>query len=550
MIDKRIIKTLNRTTHLDGTIDYGLSDAQHELINTKPLHAEGFSGQGVRIAVFDTGFFRAHPALPHLNVIAEWDFINDDGVTSDEVNDVEGQMTHGTLSLGILASYWPGTTMGVAWDAEYILAKTERAAQEIQSEEDDYIAALEWADGLGADIVSSSLGYFYWYSQDDMDGNTALITQAVDIAASRGVLVVTAAGNEGTTSWGTIIAPADADSAIAVGAVDVSGVLKEFSSRGPTADGRIKPDVVAQGELVATLGWQEPPSPAAGSGTSAATPLVSGAAALILQKHSGWTPIQVRDAFRATASQTDSPNNDYGWGVINAHAAANYSAGITVSVDVRPGSCDNPFNPRSRGVLPVLLLGNDVFDVSAVDIESVRLSGGAVLRGNVIDMAGAGECSSSAPDGYDDLLVKFDSGNVATSGMPLKKGSTVALRLTGKLYDGTPIDGEATVRIVGNQDDLELAGNTRVDVPTALGSAVPNPFNPVTRISYSIARSAYVEIAVYDVRGQLVATLADANRPAGAHTVIWDASRQSSGVYFCRMLTGDVEATRKLLLLK
>ncbi|UCH85097.1 MAG: S8 family peptidase [Candidatus Latescibacterota bacterium] len=550
MADQSTIKMLQKTPRLGDTIDYGLSDAQHEMINTKPLHAEGYNGRGVRVAVFDTGFFRAHPALAHLNLIAEWDFINDDGYTGDDADDVEGQMTHGTFSLGILASYWPGTTMGVAWDAEYILAKTELAAQEIRSEEDDYIAALEWADALGADIVSSSLGYFYWYTKDDMDGDTALITRAVDIAASRGILVVTAAGNEGTSAWGTIIAPADADSAIAVGAVDVSGVIKEFSSRGPTADGRIKPDVVAQGQLVATLGWQEPPSPAAGSGTSAATPLVSGAAALILQKHPDWSPIHVRDALRATASQTDTPDNVYGWGIIDATAAADYSAGVTVNIDVRPGSCSNAFNPKSRGVLPVLLLGSDELDVRAVDIATLRLSGGAALRANVIDIAGEGECSSPSPDGYDDLLVKFDLEEVAASVAPLTKGGTLTLTLSGELRDGTPIDGEDAVRIVGNQGGPALTGDTRTEVATGLGSAVPNPFNPITHIPYSVARSAHVEITVYDVRGRLVATLVDATRPAGTHTAVWDASGQSSGVYFYRLRTGDVEATRKLLLLK
>jgi hypothetical protein len=548
--DLRALDAIQKVPSVSDDIDYGLSDAQHRMINSKPVHAEGYTGQGIRIAVLDTGFFLAHGALAHLNVIAEWDFINNDGVTSDQTHDTEGQMAHGTSSLGILASYWPGTTMGVAWDAEYILAKTERLMDEVEAEEDDYVAALEWADGLGVDVVSSSLGYFYWYDREDMDGDTAVTTKAVDIAASRGILVVTAAGNEGNSSWSTIIAPADADSAIAVGMVDLLGVITEASSRGPTYDGRIKPDVVAQGHLVATLNWQSPTAPAAGSGTSAATPLVAGAAALALQKHPDWSPIEVRDALRATASQADTPNNDYGWGIIDAYAAANYANVITATIDVRPGSCDNPFNPKSRGVLPALLLGSAELDVHAVDIESLRLAEGSALRANVVDAAGDGECAVQSPDGRDDLLIKFDSEEIAASITSATNGGTVTLTLTGELHDGTPLEGEAVVRIVGEQDHPVRDGGSRANITTGLGAAVPNPFNPVTRISYHLARTAPVELIVYDIRGRLVDTLVNGTRPAGEHTVVWDASKRSSGVYFYRLRSEGIEETRKLLLLK
>jgi hypothetical protein len=545
----KAIEELQRSSAGTGDIDYGLSGAQHDMINTKPLHTEGYTGKGVRVAVLDTGFFRDHPGLAHLNVIDEWDFVDNDGVTADQPGDPEGGMFHGTWSIGILAAYWPGFTMGVAWDAEYILAKTERVEVEIQSEEDDYIAALEWADGLGADIVNSSLGYFYWYDQEDMDGDTALITRAVDIAASRGILVVTASGNENTTSWGTIIAPADADSAVAVGAVDVSGGILNYSSRGPTADGRIKPDVVAQGRLVATLHWQSPPTVTGGSGTSAATPLVAGAATLVLQKNPDWSPIEVRDALRATASQAETPNNTYGWGIIDAYAAANHSGRISVAVDIRPGSCDSPFNPRSQGVLPALLHGSNELDVRSVDVATLRLAGTPALRAKVVDMAGDGECSQS-PDGQADLLLKFDSSEIARSMVLDKTGKTARLVLTGGLNDGTAIEGEATVRIVGNQGGPARSETTRAVLSTGVREPFPNPFNPTTRITYDLAQSTRVELLVYNVRGELVATLVDGHRPPGTHTIVWDASGQASGAYFLRLNVNGFEQTRKVLLVK
>jgi len=548
--DPRFHDTVLAVPHVADDLDYGISDAQHRMINTKPLHAEGYAGRGVRIAVFDTGFFRSHNGLAHLNVIAEWDFINDDGITADQAHDIGGQMAHGTSSLGILASYWPGVTMGVAWEAEYILAKTERLMEEVESEEDNYVAALEWADGLGVDVVSSSLGYLYWYDREDMDGDTAVVTKAVDIAASRGILVVTAAGNQGNTAWSTIIAPADADSAIAVGMVDLQGVVPDASSRGPTYDGRIKPDVVAQGLLVATLNWQSASAPAAGTGTSAATPLVAGAAALALQKHPDWSPIDVRDALRATASRADTPDNAYGWGIIDAYAAANHGGVITATIDVRPGSCDNPFNPKSRGVLPALLLGSVDLDVHAVDTASLRLAGSTALRATVVDAAGNGDCAGQSPDGRDDLLIRFDSEEIAASMTPAAKGEAVTLALTGALHDGTTLAGEAVVRIVGGEDRSDHDKASEPGFTSGLGAAVPNPFNPITRISYSLAHAAPVELVVYDIRGRLVATLVDNVQPAGRHVARWDAAGHASGVYFYRLRSDGVDETRKLVLLK
>jgi hypothetical protein len=540
--------TVRGVPRADETLDYGISEHQHQMINTKPLHEQGYTGAGVRVAVLDTGFFISHNGLSHLNLIAQWDFINNDGITTDEFRETEGQMGHGTSSLGVIAGYLPGKTIGVAWEAEYILAKTERLLEEVQAEEDDYVAALEWADGLGADVVSSSLGYFYWYEHEDLDGDTAVITRAVDIAASRGILVVTAAGNERNSAWGTLIVPADADSAIAVGAVDPGGILASFSSPGPTRDGRIKPDVVAQGLLVATLSWMYADNIAGFTGTSASAPLVAGAAALILQKNPDWSPIDVRDALRATASRADSPDNDYGWGIIDAYAAANRVTAVSVAVDVRPGSCENTFNPKSRGVLPVLIPGGDHLDVHEIDVQSVRLGGAAALSARVADIGGAGGCDGQSPDGWDDLWLKIDSQELAASAAPAAKGGAVTLELTGELYDGTPLEGEAVVRIVGKPDGP--VRNETAAGATGLGPAVPNPFNPVTRISYRLARSGPVELTVYDVRGRLVETLVDAERPAGEHTTGWNASAHPSGVYYYRLRAGGVDQTRKLLLLK
>ena len=222
--------------------DYGLSFTQNELINVPKVHDLGITGKGVWIGMLDTGFKRSnHEAFENLNVIAEFDFVNNDNVTENEGQDVPGQHNHGTQTLSTVGGFMEGKLIGSAFGASFLLAKTEILQNEIPAEEDNWVAGIEWLENQGVDIVSSSLGYLNFpnqsfYSPADMDGNTAVTTKAADIAVSRGVVVVNSAGNEGNTSWRIIIAPADGDSVIAVGAVNSDTTLTSFSSVGPSAD--------------------------------------------------------------------------------------------------------------------------------------------------------------------------------------------------------------------------------------------------------------------------------------------------------------------------
>ncbi len=271
--------------------------------------------------MLDTGYNMAHPVFDSLNIIAEWDVINDDSTTKNEAGqDASSQHNHGTSTFSALGGYAPGSLIGPAYKANFLLAKTEIYDQEIQIEEDHYVRALEWGEALGADVASSSLGYTDWYTWENMDGNTAVTTKAVDIATSLGMICVTAAGNENGNYWNHIIAPADADSVISVGAVDKLGTIASFSSRGPSFDGRMKPEVSARGVATACASGNGT-SYAYSSGTSLATPLVAGAAALILSAHPTWTPMMVREALMKTASQFDNPDNVYGYGIIDVWEA-------------------------------------------------------------------------------------------------------------------------------------------------------------------------------------------------------------------------------------
>ncbi|RMD78827.1 MAG: hypothetical protein D6820_09290, partial [Lentisphaerae bacterium] len=219
----------------DDEAAYGPSLAQNALMKVPEVHRLGLTGWGVIVGMLDTGFnYKEHIALAHLDVLNEYDFIFDDEVTRNEVEDVSSQHNHGTETLSVLAGYDYGNLIGPAYDASFLLAKTENVASETSVEEDYWVAGIEWMEAQGVDVVSSSVGYNDWYEYSDMDGDTPVTTRAADIAARKGVVVVNSMGNEGARSWRYMIAPADGDSVISAGAVTPDGTLASFSSVGPT----------------------------------------------------------------------------------------------------------------------------------------------------------------------------------------------------------------------------------------------------------------------------------------------------------------------------
>jgi len=305
-------------------IDYGSSLGQLEQIGVPELHRQGYHGEGVRICVLDSGFDNlGHEAFRELQIVDQWDFVDGNA-------DVSGD-GHGTHVLSVLGGFAEGKLVGPAFRAQFLLARTEDVRTETPIEEDYWIAGLEWGELNGASIVNSSLSYFEWdpgagvnYTWKDLDGRHGRTSLAADIAASKGVLVVNAIGNAGPDGYlGT---PADGRNVLSVGAVDQYGVLAGFSSRGPTYDGRIKPDVVAQGVAVVFASAHDPDEYYVNNGTSFSTPLVTGVCALLLQMHPDWTPSAVARALRQTAIDLGPPGPDnlYGWGLVNAPRAAEF----------------------------------------------------------------------------------------------------------------------------------------------------------------------------------------------------------------------------------
>jgi len=288
---------------------YGLTRDQLEQIELIGLHDMGFTGNGVLIGILDTGFVRDHnafndPAHP-LKVVAEWDFINNDGNTGIDPGDPSGQFSHGTYILGTLAAYLPGVIVGGAYDASFILCKTEDTSGEYPGEEDNFVTALEFIEAYGADVGTSSLGYLDWYEQEDLDGLTAVTTIAVNTATGNGIHFCNAAGNQtnDTAPWTShLMAPADALQVIACGAVDAAGSVAPFSSDGPSADGRVKPELLARGVSTVTVSNYSTSGIAHVSGTSLSAPLVAGAVACLTQACPGWSVDKMREALFETGS--------------------------------------------------------------------------------------------------------------------------------------------------------------------------------------------------------------------------------------------------------
>ena len=279
------------------------------------FHERGFDGSGIRVAVFDAGFpgVDTHPVFSHLHtndrIKATWDFHRNRP-------NVYRYNAHGTMVLSMIAGMVDTLAMGLATGAEFLLARTE-IWREPLAEEKYWLAAAEWADQLGADIINSSLGYYrHRYFPEDMDGQTSLVAMAAQMAARKGILVVNSAGNEGTTSdWRIIITPADVDSVLTVGAVGYPSMLKTaYSSPGPTADKRMKPNVAALGDVLVAgrRGFRKT------QGTSFSSPLVTGFAACLLQMYPTMNNMQVFDAIQRSATLYPYFDYAHGYGVPQA----------------------------------------------------------------------------------------------------------------------------------------------------------------------------------------------------------------------------------------
>lgn len=401
---------------------YGLAYAQANQIDATTMHAAGFRGEGMHIAVFDSGFpgVETIPAFQPLyqqnRLLSTFDVVQ--GGTN-----VYSTHPHGTWVLSTMAANEPNTFIGTAPMASYHLVRTEdtRGGTETEAEEAYWLIGAEYADSAGVDIINSSLGYttfdIPWqnHTYATLDGNTALATRAADEAAAVGILVVNSAGNEGGSSWQYVGVPADADSILTIGAVDSMGIRAGFSSVGPTPDGRIKPNIACMGAQTAVID----PSGFAfrGNGTSFSSPVLAGMAAGFWQANPNLTAQQVRSFLEQSGTQAAAPDNLLGYGIpsfVRAYNLANpnnplnlpaAAAGLSV-----PELYPNPVPGAAFGLrLPARLVGLEltvrISDATGRAVSEQRVKAAAGADSVVLSVeksamkAGVYICELRAPSG-------------------------------------------------------------------------------------------------------------------------------------------------------
>ncbi len=368
---------------------YGAMYLQLAMLKIPQIHAQGITGRGVRIGVIDTGFKKSLPAFERIltegRLIGERDFVfGDDDTDDDPAESSLAFATHGTGCWSQIGAYIEGEMVGAAYDAEFLLAKTEDIRSETPVEEDNFVAAIEWFHSHDADVISSSLAYLDFdgeandYSFEDLDGKTTMVAQICNWADRQGMIIVNAIGNEGPRE-STLWSPADAEGVISVGSVDNEMRVSYFSSRGPTADGRIKPDIAALGQSCALASLQG--GVRYGTGTSFATPQIAGAVALLRSVFPAWTREDMLFAFRKH-SYLSEKSNDLGWGLPDFEAILRdfqSQAMANIQIEAFPNPARFTINLRWDNLQPRVslklynLLGQELATYQSVSYEPVHL---------------------------------------------------------------------------------------------------------------------------------------------------------------------------------
>ena len=513
----------------DTSYSYGSSFTQMNLSDIPLVHSKNINGKNVIIGMLDSGFdWKFHNSLKDRNVIAEYDFVFDDSVTSNQTEDSPSQDRHGTFSFSILAGFANGSLIGPAFNSSFILAKTENITSETHIEEDNYATALIWMESKGVDITTGSIGYNifdvgYSYTYADMNGKTAIVTKACELAFERGVSTFTSAGNEGNNSWGYIIAPADGFNTIAVGASNESGNATSFSSYGPTYDGRIKPEVVAYGvynygALAGTIdGYYF------SSGTSFAVPIASGVAALLLSAHPHLKNTQIRNIILESSSNSSTPNYQIGYGVISAKNAIEFPNLEKVNNDyvLHKTIFDGNIGPQS--VKFIYIQGDDdlqEFAMSKVSEYDYTLTLPQLMIGEIVNFS----------------IMYTDSQNVIHN-----------------------LPEAGNYKFVYGTDIISL--NLQIQNPvnnSQLSDFFPNPFIPAEHktvgFNYITNGNELLKILIIDGSGQKVKEVSFTTT-AGINNFQWDGHSEqgflcASGVYYALIQLGGKEYGKKFILLK
>ncbi len=593
---RRIAPVMSAESALAKPTDYGSSLTQNTGINAIAAHDSGYSGAGVIIGVLDTGFRKSHIVVSPLKRIAEWDFVHSDSETANEAGeDDENQWIHGTGVWSIVGGYLPSGLIGPSYNASFVLAKVHDFNTPLADDEDHWVAAAQWVDSIGVDIVQSSI--VVQYPIDQLDGETTPVAQATNTLSRHGILVVTAMGNSGPTN-GTLWSPSDCDSILAVGSVNESNVISSFSSRGPTFDGRGKPDLVAQGENTVWALAIDDNFLGSYPGTSLAAPLVTGAAGLVQEAHPEWSAQKVRYALKSTADKAATRDSTtYGWGRPNVVKAI-YQSTLGGPVFPKPFILASPANGSSISAPPVTFrwrrtvdpngdaitytftlkrvsTGLVIYSTSTTDTTATYsggLSVGAIYEWNVVaaDPALHGRSAqepfrftktggvdhpptvSVAPtvNGSEGVHFTFpvnagdpDGDPISSlTGSPLPSGATFSSsgsHTTGT-FDWTPDYTQAGVYNVTFTATNALSGNSPTQITIANSDQAPQVTAPGT-VSAAAGSTISFSISASDPDGQAIAslTLDASGLPGGNDATLTPGGGNTTGNFLWHSMLAD-----------
>ena len=473
-----VLTPLLRTGNTEGANDYynyGTAVGQIQITNGQFLHNIGLRGQTMTMSLLDGGFFGYQTntafdsARNNNQFLGTWDFVaNEISVNEDNA--------HGMNCLSEICANWPGTLVGTAPKANFWLFRTEDVATEQPIEEYNWASGAEYADSVGTDIISSSLGYntfdnaVFNHTYADMNGNTTPCSIAADLAAKKGILVVNSAGNSGNNSWKYIIAPADGDSVFAIGATNTSGTIAGFSSFGPSSDGQVKPNVVTAGQNIIVAGTNS--QPATSSGTSFSCPNMAGLSACLWQGFPEYNNMKIIDAIQKSADKYNTPDDHYGYGIPNMKTAFGILLTDFATSSASVNNCSTTLTWTSK-------------DLSKMKYEIERKLPGELIYTKIADVNGQGTSLAIHNYQYDDAIANSAAGTISYRIKQIIDTATATL--TGVYVDTA---------------DVSLVNACAVEDKII---AYPNPADKHLTLSVTTKDViSKLSITVYDITGKMI----------------------------------------------
>jgi serine protease AprX len=499
---------------LADTYNYGVTHGQVHIHRGEFLHNHGFTGAGMQMVILDGGFshyqnIALFDSVRNNNqILGTWDFVTNDA----SVNEDDG---HGTQCFSTIAAYTPGVFVGTAVKTSFYLFRTEDVGSEYQIEEQNYAAGLERADSLGVDICSASLGYYQFdnpatsYTYADMNGNVSITARAADLAAKKGIMVVAAAGNEGTNPWHFIITPADGDSVMAVGAVDTLSNIAAFSSYGPSSDGQVKPNVAAVGLRAAVLNTNTG-APIFSNGTSFACPNMAGLTTCLMQAFPEYNNMIIMDAMQRSGTRASNPDNRIGYGIPDMMKAFVLLQRKSYTQQSSLSNCINNLQFKAK------------FD-NSMNVVIERKLANEVAYAPFKTIAGTGSFSVKTINATDDL-----------SGVP---AGNVMYRVRMDIATDTSF----------YLDSLTIAAPQLCSVPENSVRIAPNPV--ISDLNVIVSRTAATEISILvtNAAGQRIYTKTY-QQPVGSLVQTINLANAASGAYFVKVFAaGKKIATKQII---